>query len=433
MPKIAMLGAGSAVFARRLMTDIIQIPGIAEGTFALVDIDPRRLELAARMAERLIEQSGKSWRVEADTSRRRVLEETDYLINFIEVSGLETVRMDYEIPLRYGVDQCIGDTIGPGGLFKALRTVPDWLDILRDAEELCPRALVMNYTNPMSVMTLAGLRATGMSIVGLCHSVQGSFQQLAGYLDLPGEEITWQCGGINHMAWFTELKRNGEDLYPRLRERGRIPEVYEKDPVRFELMYQLGAFVTESSGHNSEYHPWFRKRDDLIEQYCRDGFLGGRGFYAKEWPKWRKEADDRIESMLNGQEALEMDRSEEYASYIIEAHRTNSPFVVHGSVMNEGLVDNLPRGGCVEVPVMVDKNGYNPCRFGSLPEHLAALNRSHMAFHELTVQALLEGDKEAAVHALMLDPLTAAVCSLQEIRDMFNELYEGQREFIRAF
>ena len=318
-------------------------------------------------------------------------------------------------------------------LFKALRTVPDWLDILADAENLCPNALVLNYTNPMSIMTLAAIRSSRMPVVGLCHSVQGTLNQLARYLDIPREEVTWRCGGINHMAWFTELTREGEDLYPLLRKKAREPEIYEKDPVRFEMMLQLGAFVTESSGHNSEYLPWFRKREDLIDKYCRDGFLGGRGFYAKSWPRWREDADEGIRAVLRGEGKIEMDRSEEYASYIIEAHSGGSPGLFHGNVLNKGLIDNLPRDGCVEVAGKVDKKGFHPHPFGRLPEHLAALNRAHMTFHELVVQAILEKDREAAVHALMLDPLTAAVCSLEEIRSLFDELYEAQRPYLKAF
>jgi alpha-galactosidase len=427
------MGAGSAVFSRQLMVDIMLIPGLEAGSFALVDIDPARLELAHQLAEKVIALSGKGWTVEASTERRQVMGGTDYLINFIEVSGLQTVRLDHEIPMKYGIKQCIGDTIGPGGIFKALRTGPDWLDILYDAEDLCPDALALNYTNPMSILTLAALRATDVQVVGLCHSVQGTSEQLAGYASVPYEEIQWRCAGINHNAWFTELTHNGQDLYPLLKERAREPAFFDQDPVRFEMMLQFGYFVTESSGHFSEYVPYFRKRDDLIAKYDRDGYRGETGFYANNWPAWRAAADEYARRMLAGEAEIELRRSHEYASYIIEAKETGAPARIHGNVLNAGLIDNLPQDGCVEVACMVDENGLNPCHFGYLPTPLAALNQAHMAVHELMVTSLLEGDREAAVQALMLDPLTSAVCSLEEIRSLFDEMYEAEREFIRAF
>jgi alpha-galactosidase len=335
--------------------------------------------------------------------------------------------------MKYGIKQCIGDTIGPGGIFKALRTGPDWLDILEDAEELCPDALVMNYTNPMSILTLAGLRLTDLQIVGLCHSVQGTSEALAKYADVPYEEMQWRCAGINHNAWFTELNHNEDDLYPLLKERARGPAFFDQDPVRFEVMLQLGYFVTESSGHFSEYVPYFRKRDDLIEKFDRDAYRGKTGFYADNWPKWRAGLDDWARRMIAGTSEIELRRSHEFASYMIEAKETDVPARIHGNVINNGLVDNLPQDGCVEVACLIDRNGISPCHFGYLPTQLAALNQAHMAVHELVVTSLLEGDREAAVHALMLDPLTAAVCSLEEIRSMFDELYEAERDFIRVF
>jgi alpha-galactosidase len=427
------MGAGSAVFSRQLMTDILLTPGLESGSFALVDIDPQRLEMAHQLAEKVVALTGKNWSLEASTDRRKVMGGSDYIINFIEVNGLQTVQLDHEIPLKYGVKQCIGDTIGPGGIFKALRTGPEWLDILYDAEELCPDALVLNYTNPMSILTLAALRATEMRVVGLCHSVQGTSEQLAGYAGVPDGEMQWRCAGINHNAWFTELTHEGEDLYPLLKERAREPAFFDQDPVRFEVMLQLGYFVTESSGHFSEYLPYFRKRDDLIEKFDRDGFRGKTGFYAESWPLWRSGLDKYAWQMIRGEAEIELRRSYEYASYIIEAIETGVPARIHGNVLNTGLIDSLPQDGCVEVACLVDEHGINPCHFGCLPTQLAALNQAHMAVHELAVTSLLEGNREAAVHALMLDPLTAAVCSLAEIRSMFDELYEAEREFIRIF
>jgi len=432
MVKVTLIGAGSAVFARQIVTDVLAIDGLDGGTFALVDIDAERLKLAHDISERLVEATGKNWAVESSTERNDVLAGTDFLVNSIEVAGLENVRHDYEIPLRYGVDQCIGDTIGPGGIFKALRTGPAWLEILRDAERECPDAVVMNYTNPMSLLTLAARRATSMDVVGLCHSIQGTSEQLAGYLEVPLEELSFRAAGINHNSWFVELERGGKDLYPELRERARKPELYEQDPVRFETMFHLGAFPTESSGHFSEYLPYFRKRPDLIERYARDGYLGESGYYANNWPAWRAENDEEIRGMLSGEEELPLERSPEYAADVIEAIMLGGEKVIYGNVENTGLIENLP-DGCVEVVCLVDKNGIQPTHFGTLPEQLAALNRAHMAVHELVVQALLERDRQSALYALMLDPLTAAVCSLEEIRNMFDEMWEAQRPFLTSF
>lgn len=432
MPKVTFIGAGSAVFARQLITDILAVDGLENGVFALVDIDPRRLDLARRIAERLVELSGKRWRVIASTERLDVLEGSDYVINSIEVAGLQNVGLDYEIPMRYGVDQCIGDTIGPGGIFKALRTGPSWLEIVADVERVAPGALVMNYTNPMSILTLAAIRATDLSVVGLCHSVQHTSRQLAGYLDIPYEEITWRCAGINHNAWFTKLERAGQDLYPLLRERATSKEVYEQDPVRFELMLHLGAFVTESSGHFSEYVPYFRKRPHLIERYARAGYLGESGFYANNWPLWRQANDELIASMLSGEIPVPRERGHEFGSLIIETIEGGPAASVHGNVRNEGRIDNLP-DGCVEVECDVDRGGIHPCHFGPLPEQLAALNRAHMAVHELVVEALLERSKQKAKYALMLDPLTAAVCSLDEIDRLFEEMWTAERASLTAF
>ncbi|MDQ5853216.1 MAG: alpha-galactosidase [Chloroflexota bacterium] len=432
MTKVTMVGAGSAVFARQIITDILALEGLDSGTFALVDIDAERLDLARQIAEKLVQMAGKDWSVEATTDRREALPGSDFIVNSIEVAGLANVRHDYEIPMKYGVDQCIGDTIGPGGIFKALRTGPAWLDILHDAEQACPRALVLNYTNPMSILTLAALRGTRMQTVGLCHSVQGTSRQIAKYLDVPYEELRWTCAGINHNAWFTTLERNGEDMYPRLRERAQIPEVYEQDPVRFEVMLHLGAFVTESSGHFSEYVPYFRKRPDLIERYTRPGYLGQTAFYADNWPTWRAENDRRIRAMLSGERDVPLKRSLEYGADIVEAMMLNRPAVIYGNVRNTALIDNLP-DGCVEVACLVDRNGVQPCHFGAVPEQLAALNRTHMAIHDLMVQALLERDRQAALYALMLDPLTSAVCSLAEIRQLFEEMWEAQQEYLQVF
>lgn len=430
MTKVTIIGAGSAVFAFEIITDILLTPGLEEGVFALVDIDASRLELAHRIAERAIALTGRKWRVEASTDRTKVLPGTDYLINTIEVAGLANVRHDFDIPMKYGVNQCIGDTIGPGGIFKALRTLPAWMDILHDTERLAPDALVMNYTNPMSLTCLTGIRASSLPIVGLCHSIQNTTEQLAGYLGVPHKELKFRAAGINHLAWIVELTRDGEDMYPLLREKAKDPAIYEQDPVRFEMMLHLGAFVTESSGHTSEYTAYFRKRPDLIEKYMRSEYLGETGFYANNWPRWRQESDEWIGRMLGGQEEVPLERGPEYASYIIEAMQTDVPQVIYGNVLNTGLVTNLPENGVVEVRCLVDRDGIQPTHYGALPTQLAALDASHMAVHDLVATAALEGDREAAFYALMLDPLTAAVCSPAEIRQMFDEMSRAQAAYL---
>ena len=430
MIKITYLGAGSA-FAPVLSKDIFQIPGLEEGELCLVDIDPERLRLSHKATEIVKGKLNKNWKVISTTDRREVMADSDFIINTIEVSGLQNVKYDYEIPLKYGVDQCIGDTIGPGGIMKALRTVPVWLEILKDAEELCPDAYVLNYTNPMSIMMLATFRASKMKAVGLCHSVQGTSRTLADYLEVPYEELKWRCAGINHMSWFTELTHNGKDMYPVLKRKAlEDKELYEKDPVRFEIMFHFGYFVTESSGHMSEYVPYFRKRPDLIDKYCREGYRGGRGFYAKNWPKWRKALDDRRKRIIAGEEEPDLKRSVEYASEIIEGIVFNRMKIIYGNVLNTGLITNLPQNEVVEVACLIDRNGIQPIHFGELPPQLAALCRSNMPVYDMTVRAIMENSYEMAEQALMLDPLTSAVCSLDEIRSMFRELYEAEKEYL---
>jgi len=435
MIKIAIIGAGSAVFAHRMITDILAVDGLSGGTFALVDIDAERLELAHQIAELTVKRAGKPWTVQATTDRKAILPGCDYVISTIEVAGLANVRHDYDIPLKYGIDQCIGDTIGPGGVFKYLRTAPAWLDIVRDVQALCPRAILINYTNPMSALVLAAVRAApSLSIVGLCHSVQGTSRQLAGYMGISYDDLRYKCGGINHLAWFTELELKGEDVYPRLRAAAADPAIYDNDPVRFEMMLHFGAFVTESSGHFSEYVPYFRKRPDLIAKYTRGGYRGESGFYANNWPMWRSAHDDRVRDWIRqeqrGQQAIDLTRSHEYGSEIIEAHQLNRPKVIYGNVTNTGLIDNLPADGCVEVACLVDRNGIQPTHFGRLPTQLAALDSAHMMVHDLMAQAVLNEDREAAVYALLLDPLTAAVCSPAEIRQIFDEMAEAEQEYL---
>jgi len=429
--KITYLGAGSA-FTPVLCKDIFLIPGLDEGELCLVDIDPDRLELSRKTTEIINKKLNKRWRIVSSTDRREVMENSDFIINTIEVSGLQTVKYDYEIPLKYGVDQCIGDTVGPGGIMKALRTIPVWLKILRDAEELSPDAYILNYTNPMSMMMLATFRSSKMKAVGLCHSVQGTSRRLADYIGVPYEGLKWRCAGINHMSWFTELTYEGEDMYPILKRKAQEDRrLYEKDPVRFEILFHFGYFVSESSGHMSEYVPYFRKRPDLIRKYCGEGYLGESGFYAKNWPKWRRARDERMRRILKGEEELSsLKRSVEYASQIIEGIMFDRKQVIYGNVLNTDLITNLPRNEVVEVACLVDRNGVQPTYFGELPPQLAALCRSNMAVYDMAVRAIMNNSYEMAEQALMLDPLTSAVCSLDEIRRMFRELYEAEKKYL---
>ncbi len=446
--KVTILGAGST-FTLRLANDIMNIPGNQGGRIALVDVDRKRLRQMKELVERVAAERGADrWTVQASTERTRVLRGTDYIISCIEVSGVECVRFDNDIPAKYGVDQCIGDTIGPGGLFKGLRTIPVWLEILRDIEEHCPRALVLNYTNPMNMMCLASYRSSSMPVLGLCHSVQGTSQLLARWADVPYEELEWECAGINHLAWFTKLEHRGKDLYPRLKQRwardvaGRIPgqekEARDRDLVRKDMALHFGAFITESSGHLSEYLPYYRKRDDLLKRYTRPRYDGESSFYANNWPQWRASADQNRAEMLKKKETPLHDRSFEYASWIIEAREKNSPWRIHGNVYNRAgnggrLISNLPDDGCVEVACLVDRNGVAPTRFGALPPQMAAICNSNMSMFDLGAQAAIEKSVEKAIHALMLDPLCATVCSPEEIKRMTLELFEAEADFLPGF
>ena len=405
--KITMLGAGSG-FTPRLVNDVLRIPGQQGGTIALVDIDGKRLKTMHQLIEKLIARLGaKNWTVTSNRDRTKVLKGTDYLVNCIEVSGLGCVRFDNDIPAKYGINQCIGDTIGPGGLFKALRTVPVWLEVLQDAERLCPQAIVLNYTNPMSMMCLAAGRTSSMQVVGLCHSVQGTSHVLATRAETPYEEIEWECAGINHLAWFTKFSRAGQDLYPLLKKKatadlkrafkeGPVPEQaaedhghsvdspeWHRDLVRKDMMLHFGAFITESSGHLSEYLPYYRKRQDLVGKYSRPAYDGGTSFYANNWPHWRQRADDERHAMVSGEKPIEWERSWEYASWIIEAREKDTPYRIHGNVMNnthgaDTLITNLSADACVEVACFVDRNGIQPTRYGALPPQMAALCESNV-------------------------------------------------------
>lgn len=431
--KVVFLGAGSGFF-EKLFIDILSIPGADKGEMGIVDIDKARLDIAEKLAKKIAKTMNKKWTVKATVNRKEVLQDADYIINCIEVSGVDCVRFDNDIPAKYGIDQCIGDTIGPGGLFKALRTVPVFLEVLKDVEKLCPNALVLNYTNPMSIMCLAASRVSPVNVVGMCHSVQGTSHALAKYADVPYSEMKWKCAGINHLAWFTELSHKGRDLYPVLKKKIKDdPELLAKDPIRFDMMKYFNYFVTESSGHFSEYLPYYRKRPELIKKHCGEKYLGGSGFYAREWPGWRDNTDQSRRDAISGKREISLDRTWEYASYIIEAQETNSPFITHATVPNDGLIDNLPSDGVVEVACVVNASGVMPTYFGALPAQLAALCDWHMRMYDLAATACIEKSKEAAMHALLLDPLTAAVCAPSEVKKMTMELFKAEKKFLKGF
>ena len=442
--KLTMMGAGSG-FTPTLVRDVLQIPGSQGGTIALVDIDTERLHTMHGLIQKVLDTSGHTnWKVESSTNRAQVLGGSDYVICCVEVSGTECVRFDNDIPAKYGVNQCIGDTIGPGGLFKSLRTIPVWLDILQDVERYAPNAMVLNYTNPMSMMCLAAARTSYLPVVGLCHSVQGTGHLLAGRAKIAYDQMTWECAGINHLAWFTKLEHQGRNLYPLLMDLaqgdvyGDAEDRENSDIVRKDMMLHFGAFITESSGHLSEYLPYYRKRQDLIDKYARSGYDGETSFYANNWPTWRKNADETRLRMLNGEESLEHPRSWEYGSWIIEAREKNTPVRIHGNVPNSldgtgTLVTNLPADGIVEVACMIDGNGINPTRYGALPPQMAALCASNMWMYDLGATAAIECSKEAAIHSLLLDPLCAAVCSPAEIKAMTLEMFDAEAAFLPGF
>ncbi|MFA5203682.1 MAG: alpha-glucosidase/alpha-galactosidase [Lentisphaeria bacterium] len=433
--KVVFLGAGSG-FLQNLFPDVMNIPGAEEGEMALVDIDPKRLRPAEQFCRRVVEKMNRRWKVTATTDRRQVLRGADYIINCIEVSGVDCVAFDNDIPLKFGVDQCIGDTMGPGGLFKALRTVPVFLDVLRDVVKFCPDAWVLNYTNPMSILCLAAARAVpAAKVVGLCHSVQGASHALASWCGVPYPELEWDCAGVNHLAWFTKLKHRGVDLYPRLKAKVKAePGLFEGDLVRMDLMEHFGYYCTESTGHDSEYLPYYRKRPDLLKKYCRAGYSGASRFYADNWPQWRKNCDQLRRDLVAGKQEIATGRSWEYASYIIEAMETNVPFVIYGNLPNrDGLISNLPGDGVVEVACLVDRNGVTPTRYGKLAPQCAALCDWNMRFFDLAATACIEKSKAAAAHALMLDPLTAAVCCPAEIRQMSEQLFAAEAAFLPGY
>ncbi|MBO0701545.1 MAG: alpha-glucosidase/alpha-galactosidase [Candidatus Dormibacteraeota bacterium] len=436
--KVTFIGAGSLVFTRNLVRDLLLTPALERCTVALMDIDPERLRWSQAAVQRLVASGEGRLRVEATLDRREAVAGADYVITTFQQGGLDAYRLDIEVPRRHGVEQCVGDTLGPGGIFRGLRTIPVLLDLCRDLDELAPHALLLNYVNPMAINCWAVARATGRPLVGLCHSVQGTSRMLADWAGAPYEEVDFVCAGINHQAFFLTFRRRGEDLYPRIREAARRPEPMAREPVRIELMERFGYFVTESSGHASEYVPYFRKSsrevtEDLVPRFTDPSsawFGNGRtgGYLAT--------CEARTEELGAGTEdgaAPGSRRSHEYGSYILEAIETNQPIAVNGNVPNHGSIPNLPAGCCVEVPCLVSRAGIDPTVVGDLPPQLAALNRACVNVQELTVEAALTGNRDAVHQAALVDPLTAASASPATIHRMVEELLETQARWLPQF
>ena len=435
MPKIAFIGAGSFVFTRNLVRDILSIPACSGSEICLMDIDGERLSYAEQAVRHIAEAGGYECRTTAVPRREQALEGADAVVCTILQGGVQVWRHDVEIPARYGVDVNVGDTRGPSGIFRFLRTVPVMIDICRDIERLCPEALLLNYTNPMAMLCRAVQLASDVKIVGLCHSVQGTAEMLARWIDVDLREIQYLCAGINHQAWFLEFQAGGEDAYPGIRQAVERKEIYEEEPVRNEMFLHLDYYVTESSGHNSEYNPWFRKRPDLIERYCLHGTgwnPGEHAFLVKDYlsreQTWRREIEEALA------EPVSLERGNEYAAGIINAlYGDGEPFRFNGNVSNHGWIDNLPSESCVEVPVEATSSGLTPRAVGLLPAHLATLNSLNAACDDLAVEGALEGNRRKIYHAAALDPLTSAVLSLEEIQTMVEEMFSANRDWLPRF
>lgn len=427
MPKIVMIGAGSVIFAKDLMVDILSFPELRGSTISLVDIDPIRLKTAKLMVQRVAEAVGSNAAIEATMDRREALKNADYVINAVQVGMHEATLTDFHIPRKYGLKQTIGDTIGVGGVFRGLRTIPVLLDICREMEELCPDALLLNYTNPMAILTLAVAQGSGIKAVGLCHSVQHTAARLSEYIGAPLKEVSYRVAGINHMAWFLEFRHNGEDAYPRLFAAMGDPAIFGRDRVRFEMMRRLGYFVTESSEHMAEYLPYFIKRDDLIEKF--DIPIDE---YLRRSERNLERFEETRQSLEKG-EPIKIERSEEYAAFIIHSMETGVERSFNGNVLNTGLITNLPQDSCVEVPCLVNKAGIQPCHVGALPPQLAAMNRTSINVQQLTVEAALTSKREYVYHAVMMDPHTSSVLSLDEIWAMVDELIEAHGDLLPQF
>ena len=436
MAKIAFIGAGSFGFTRTLVKDILTFPLLQDATIALMDIDPERLEYITRAVKRIVTEGKYPARVVSTTDRREALEGADAVLCTILCGDVGVWRSDIEIPKKFGVDTNVGDTRGPSGIFRALRTIPTMVGICKDMEELCPKAILLNYTNPMAMLCRAMQRQSTVQVSGLCHSVQGTAHMLARWIGAPTAEIDYVCAGINHQAFYTKFEWNGEDAYPLIRKAMKRKEVYNEELVRNEMFLALGYYVTESSGHNSEYNAWFRKRPDLIEKYCTHSTGWNPGEYAyilKSYQQRAKNWKKDITNWLDNPKPLNLQRGHEYAASIINARMGGEPFEFNGNVPNKGLITNLPPNVCVEVPVVANRRGLNSIHVGALPPQLAALVNTSVAIEEMAVEAALTGNPEMVYHAICFDPLTSAVLSLAEIRSMVKAMLKKNQPHLAQF
>jgi alpha-galactosidase len=435
--KIAFIGAGSFVFTRNLVRDILTFPAFADAEIALMDIDPHRLELIRKAVARIVEAGAYPARVTATTDRKTALLHADGVIATILHGNADVWQHDILIPKKYGVDTNVGDTRGPSGIFRYLRTINPILDIAEDITRFCPDAVFLNYTNPMAMLCrTVQAKYPGIPCTGLCHSVQGTASMLAKWIGAPENEISYTCSGINHQAFYTDFLWKGKDAYPLIRKAVTENEaIYNEEIVRNEMFLALGYYVTESSGHNSEYCAWFRKRPDLIEKYCLHGTGWNPGEYAyilKEYRKAENNWQGVIDKWLEAPVVLA--RGSEYAASIFNAlFGSGELFKFNGNVRNFGLIDNLPDGCCVEVPVLASRRGLEPIRVGKMPPQCALLSGTSAQIEEMAVEASLSGDREMIYRAICYDPLTAAVCSLREIRDMTDEMFAANKEWMPQF
>ncbi len=432
-PKVAMIGAGSIVFCKTLMSDIMATPALAGAEFALMSRTEPKLRAMEDFGRRMAAENSLPAKVWATLDRREAIRDADFVVVMVQVGGVEAFELDYRIPLKYGVDQCIADSLGPGGLFRGLRAIPLLIDIARDMERLAsPRAIMLQYANPMAANCLALGKATNVSFVGLCHGVQTTLDLIARYCGVPKEEITYTCGGINHMDWFLTLEHKGRDLYPTLRELFERPEYYKNEKVRGEVFRHFGYFMTESTGHLSEYVPWFRKNRKALDLYCDEPSFGGESGAYYSWCRAIADFYSTHDPLRYESTAIES-RSVEYCSWIMEAVATGRPFRFMGNVRNDGYITNLPRGCCVEVPTFADDTGLHPTVIGDLPPQCAALCQTNINVQTLVADAALHADPERIVQAAALDPLAGAVCTLAEIREMCSEMLEAQRVWLPQF
>ncbi len=434
MPKITFIGAGSFGFTRKLVRDLLSFPTLENSEIALMDIDEERLDFAKRACERIVEAGGYPAKVTATTQRAEALEGADFVVVTILVGSTEVWKHDIEIPKKYGVDINVGDTRGVAGIFRSLRTIPVLVDIAKDMERYCPKALMLNYTNPMAMLCRAITKETSIAVTGLCHSVQGTAEMLARWIGAPMEEITYTCAGINHTAWYVDYQWKGEDAYPLIHKAiSENKDTYNAEQVRNEMYLALDYYVTESSGHNSEYSWWFRKRPDLIEKYCIHGTNWNPGEHAYILKEYQRRVTDWRDDILAWfEEDVDLEPSHEYAANIMNAMQGGVPFQFNGNVPNKNLISNLPTDACVEVPVWVSKKGLEPVAVGELPQSVAPLTNLYSQIEEMAVEAILTGNRRLLYQAVAYSPLSAAVLSLAEIQTMVDELLEINKDHLPA-